>query len=383
MGGLLSSDAVVLLRWTSMVTELEEVPMSIVGGLDIHRKQLTFDWVDEQNDKWERGRISPADREHLAGWLTRFDPATAGPVAFAMEGCTGWRYIAEEMAKAGVTAHLAEPAETSTLRGPKRRAKTDKADAKLLRELLAAGRLPECYIPPGQVLEWRAMLELYQDLRSQHTGWAQRIQAVCFHQGTTAPGQAGIIRGDRARLQAIVDKQLSISGRLQVNTALAIMDVLAEHLERLRRRLLSTARGMKVARALMHDIYGVGPLSSLALCAWLGGADRFSSSRKAVRFVGLDITVHSSDGKRSPGRLSRQGPEVLRWLLFEAAKTSARSCAPGYRYYSDVKARYDANRAALSQARRIVGHAVHILADLGDEAFTIIAQPASPTTVAR
>ncbi len=124
---------------------------------------------------------------------------------------------------------------------------------------------------------------------------------------------------------AIVDEQLSIVGRLQVNTALAIMDVLAEHLDRLRRRLLSTARGVKGARALMHDIYGVGPLSSLALCAWLGGADRFSSSRKAVRFVGLDITVHSSDGKRSPGRLSRQGPEVLRWLLFEAAKTSARA----------------------------------------------------------
>ncbi len=139
--------------------------MSIVGGLDIHRKQLTFDWVDEQNDKWERGRIAPADREHLADWLTRFDPATAGPVAFAMEGCTGWRYIAEEMDKAGVIAHLAEPADTSALRGPKRRAKTDKADAKLLRELLAAGRLPECYIPPAQVLEWRALLELYQDLR--------------------------------------------------------------------------------------------------------------------------------------------------------------------------------------------------------------------------
>jgi hypothetical protein len=108
-----------------MVTELEEVPMSIVGGMDIHRKQLTFDWVDERNGTWERGRISPADREHLADWLTRFDPATSGPVAFAMEGCTGWRYIAEEMAKAGVNAHLAEPADTSVLRGPKRRAKTD------------------------------------------------------------------------------------------------------------------------------------------------------------------------------------------------------------------------------------------------------------------
>jgi hypothetical protein len=80
-----------------------------------------------------------------------------------MEGCTGWRYIAEEMAKAGVIAHLAEPADTSALRGPKRRAKADKTDAKLLRELLAADRLPECYIPPVQVLEWQALLELYQD----------------------------------------------------------------------------------------------------------------------------------------------------------------------------------------------------------------------------
>lgn len=212
----------------------------------------------------------------------------------------------------------------------------------------------------------------------------QRVHAVCFHQGATAPGQAGVVRGDRARLRAIVDGQLSVAGRLQVNTALAIMEVLDEHLDRLRRRLLATARHVKGARALMREIYGVGPLSSLALCAWLGGADRFSSSsRKAVRFVGLDITVRSSDGKRSPGRLSRQGPEVLRWLLFEAAKTSARPCAPGYGYYTQVKERYDANRACLSQARRIVRRTSHILTGLGDDAFTIIPQPAAPTTIAR
>ena len=93
--------------------------------------------------------------------------------------------------------------------------------------------------------------------------------------------------------------------------------------------------------------------------------------------------MHSSDGKRSPGRLSRQGPEVLRWLLFEAAKTSARTCAPAYGYYTQVKDRYDANRACLSQARRIVRHATHILTSLGDDAFTVIAQPAAPTTIAR
>jgi len=236
------------------------------------------------------------------------------------------------MRNAGVEPHLAEPADTSALRGPKRRARTDKADAQLLGELLAAGRVPQCYIPPSPVLEWRALLQLYHDLRVAHTGWAQAIHATCFHQGTTALGEAGVIRGQaRDRLDRIVAEQLSPVGRLQVDTALAIMDTLAEHLDRLRRQLVATARHVNGARALMDDIYGVGPMTSLALCAWLGGAQRFSSSGKAVRFTGLDITVHSSDSKRSPGRLSRQGPQVLRWLLFEAAKTSARSCAPGHR----------------------------------------------------
>ena len=272
--------------------------MSIVGGLDIHRKQLTFDYVEVETGRLERGRIAPADREHLAGWLTRFDGRT--PVAFALEAGTGWRYVVEEMRGAGVAPHLAEPAETSTLRGPKRRAKTDKADAKLLRELLAAGRVPECYIPPSQVLEWRALLELCHDLRVEHTGWAKRVHATCFHQGTTALGEAGVVRGSRQRLESIVAEQLSPVGRLQVNTALSMMDTLAEYLDPLRRRLVATARHVRGARVLIEAIYGVGPQTALALCSWLGGADRFSSFRKAVRLVGLDITVHSSDTKPSP-----------------------------------------------------------------------------------
>src|SRR3712207_8213100 len=38
---------------------------------------------------------------------------------------------------------------------------------------------------------------------------------------------------------------------------------------------------------------------------------RSSSSRKTVRHTGLDITVYSSDGKRTPGKLSRQGSPLL------------------------------------------------------------------------
>jgi hypothetical protein len=66
--------------------------MPIVGGLGIHRKQITFDYLDTVAGEVRRGRIAPADRVHLRAWLARFNGT--GDVAFAMEGCTGWRYVA-------------------------------------------------------------------------------------------------------------------------------------------------------------------------------------------------------------------------------------------------------------------------------------------------
>ena len=67
--------------------------MPIVGGMDIHRKQITFDYLDLVTGEVQRGRIAPADRAHLRAWLGRF--AGVADVAFAFEACTGWRYSAQ------------------------------------------------------------------------------------------------------------------------------------------------------------------------------------------------------------------------------------------------------------------------------------------------
>ncbi len=343
--------------------------MSIVGGLDIHRKQLTFDYLDTVSGQVSRGQVAPADREHLRAWLTRF-AGRDDDAAFAMEGCTGWRYVAGELAAAGIGVHLAEPADTAFARGRKRHAKTDKTDSRHLRQLLAEGRLPECWIPPEQVLECRALLEAYHDLRREHTAWVQRIHAVFFHQGAPALGE-GTLRGTGglAAAWAAAAAHLSPAGQRQVATALAMIACLEDQLHQLRHQLLDTARHLAGAKVLAERIYGVGPLTALALACWLGGAGRFSSARKAVRFAGLDITVYSSDGKRAPGRLSRQGPPVLRWAVYEAGKAHARSSAPDHAYYAQVKDRKNSKRAALSEARKIIRQACHILADLGDDAF--------------
>jgi transposase len=342
--------------------------MPIVGGLDIHRKQITFDYLDTVTGQVQRGQVSPADREHLRAWLARF--AGREDVAFAVEGCAGWRYVAEELAAAGIEAHLAEPADTATRRGRKRHAKTDKTDSRHLRMLLAEGRLPECWIPPAHILECRALLETYHDLRREHTAWVQRIHAVLFHQGAPALGAGTLRTGPGvAALRAAADAHLSPAGQLQVTTALEVLEALEAQMHVVRHQLTDAARHLRGAKVLAARLYGVGPFAALALTCWLAGAGRFSSSRQAVRFAGLDITVWSSDRKGPPGKLSRQGPPVLRWALYEAGKTHARSSAPDHAYYAQVKDRKNSKRAALSEARKILRQAHHILAELGDDAL--------------
>ncbi|MGH3222324.1 MAG: hypothetical protein ACRDPY_27145 [Streptosporangiaceae bacterium] len=259
--------------------------MPIVGGLGIHRKQITFDYLDTETGQVCRGQISPADRVHLRAWLARF--AGREDAAFAVEGCTGWRYVAEELAAAGVVAHLAEPADTAFARGRKRHAKTGKTDSRHLRVLLAEGRLPECWIPPGHILECRALLELYNDLRRERTAWVQRIHAVLFHQGAPALGE-GTLRSEQgvAALRAAAAGCLSPAGQLQVATALEVIEGLEARLHVVRHQLLDAARHLAGARALAARLYGVGPVTALAITCWLAGAGRFSSSRQAVRFAG-------------------------------------------------------------------------------------------------
>jgi transposase len=345
--------------------------MPIVGGLDIHRKQITLDYLDTVTGQVQRGQVSPADRAHLRGWLARF--AGREDVAFALEACTGWRYIAEELAAAGIGVHLAEPADTAFARGRKRHAKTDRTDSRHLRQLLAEGRLPECWIPPWHILECRALLETYHDLRAEHTAWVQRIHAVLFHHGGPALGEGTLRTGQGvAALRAAAADCLSPAGQLQVATALEVLEALEARQHVVRHQLLAAARHLTGAKVLAARLYGVGPVTALALTSWLAGAGRFSSSRKAVRFAGLDVTVWSSDRKGPPGRLSRQGPPVLRWAVYEAGKTHARSSAPDHDYYAQVKDRKNSKRAALSEARKILRQACHILAELGDDALAVV-----------
>src|SRR5262249_8975267 len=158
--------------------EVRRRGMAIVIGFDIHREQITFDALDDVTGELRRGRIAPADRLGVRRFLRSLP---AGRVDVALEATTRWRFTVEEVVAAGATAHLAEPAETANLRGRKARAKTDRTDARHLRELLQQGRLPEAWAPPEEILELRQRVRLRKTLVDERTAWQQRIHALLFH----------------------------------------------------------------------------------------------------------------------------------------------------------------------------------------------------------
>src|SRR4051812_34634019 len=205
---------------TIVASELRRHAMAVVIEFDIHREEVTFDAV-----------------------------------------------------AAAAAAHLAEPAETANLRGRKARAKTDRADARHLRELLQQGRLPEAWAPPEEILELRQRVRLRKTLIDERTAWQQRIHALLFHHGFRRP-RALLTREGRSALERL---ELSPSARQTLAVALAMIDACEMQLAPLERELGAYARHQPGCLALM-EIFGVGPLISTAILAELGDARRFSSS---------------------------------------------------------------------------------------------------------
>ena len=100
--------------------------MSIVMGLDQHRAQITAEWIDTDTGEISRARVAPADRARVRRFLARL---RGQELEVALEATTGWRFVVEELS--GSAPWCIWPNRRRRRSGgPKKRAKTDRADAR-------------------------------------------------------------------------------------------------------------------------------------------------------------------------------------------------------------------------------------------------------------
>jgi hypothetical protein len=101
---------------------------TVFAGFDVHRAQITVDALGSETGEITRGRINSTRRRSSGGspGFRAGDPCRGRGMHRMAVRLPGARALRRD-------SHLAEPVETSALRGRKRRAKTDREDARSLR----------------------------------------------------------------------------------------------------------------------------------------------------------------------------------------------------------------------------------------------------------
>jgi transposase len=325
----------------------------MVAAIDIHKQVFQAAVLDPESGEVSESRF-PATRVELADWATRWQGKLD---AVAIEATTGWRWVWRELAAHGVDVRLVDSVEARARRGKRKRAKTDRLDARWLCFLLAKQMLPEAWLPPAEIQQLRDQTRHRKALVDDRTRWAQRLHALLTQEGW--PCKRGrLLTAEGRRWAAAL--QLPEAAKAQVASYLRLIALLEGELKPLETELRRFASHDRRCRAL-QTIFGIGPILACHLLAELGQASRFRRARQVVRHMGLDPVVDESGEARRRGRLSKVGSPQLRWALVEAAKNAHRERSPERRLYMATKTRAGGQRATLTVARKLGKRAYHVL----------------------
>ena len=336
--------------------------MEIVGGLDLHRQQITFDVVD-----CGRGRCGGAGcgsrigRGCGVGWSTR-------SVAGRRVGGSIWRW---RVALAGGSS----PRRSAPLAS----SRTSPIQPRC-RPSVATSAAPRPIEPtPGCCASCSRRASCPSRGSRRRSCWSGASESGCTRRcsisarrGCSGPRRVVPARRVAARIQRRVGRDPGTGGQRRLDRRRPSTTGAWLQAYDASRRPAGAATGRAdplrpppaACRALIVAHFGVGPLTAVAIWSELGDCRRFTRSDQAVRHSGLDVTVHRSDTKRAGGHLSRQGAPTLRWAAYEAGKSASRTGSPYRDYYRQVKDRQGGKRATMSAGRKILRRCYHTLRSL-------------------
>jgi transposase len=115
--------------------------------------------------------------------------------------------------------------------------------------------------------------------------------------------------------------------------------------------------------SLLRTHPGLGLLTSLGLVHLLDPVTRFSNSRKAVAYVGLDPVERSSTERKRYLGISKEGSRWIRYLLIEAAHTSVKCDPELKRLYSRLIKRRGKHKSIVAAGRKLLVRSCIMLRD--------------------
>ena len=321
-------------------------------GIDWGTRRASWCALDEHGAL--REGVVPADQDGLSRLALTLD---GDAVRGCVEMMSGAAWVRDQLALFGWEIRIADARKVKAI--APLACKTDRVDARVLADLARRDLVPEVWVPSVEERANRERLRRRSHLIRLRTSAVNRTFGVLT--------QWGLRRNLTAlRAPGAID-ELAAHGvpavwRQSIVTLLGVIDGLDRQLEPLERELRPVARADERVQLLM-TIHGVGELLGLTLASEIGDISRFPSARKLVGYSGLTPTIKQSGQSSRTGRLSKAGPDTLRWAAVEAAQQAWRPTNPWHRLYTETKRRHGkSNPAKAAVARKVLIAAWHVLA---------------------
>lgn len=225
----------------------------------------------------------------------------------------------------------------------------DRQDAKRLAEMLALGTLRPVWVPPQEIREARRVLKYRDRVVADKTRCINRARAALRGDGHNVPRTM-----DPWKWLEQHDVSLGAATAAIVQSCRRQREMFDVEIEAMAIELKRFVVRRDRARRVM-SLPGIGPIVSAALEAYIGDPNRFEKAKEVVRYAGLDASVHQSGEEYWQGRISKNGPPILRKLLVQAAYQIVRNNKGDLADFYRRKAKdVGGKRAIIALARKLL-----------------------------
>jgi transposase len=298
---------------------------------------------------WEHGTVRHAGQVEICGEALRVFADSLGPEdEVAIEATCNTHAIVRAIESRVARVVVSNPMKTRAIAEAK--VKTDKVDAAVLAELLAADYLPSVWVADQATQALRRQARRTQIVR-QRTRLKNQVQAI-LHRNLVERCPFSDLFGVKGRCW-LGDQQLPPDEHFAVQALLRQLDFHCQELRIIDAALGRIALERLEVRRLM-TIPGVDATVALSLLAAVGDFRRFRSPEQLVSYLGLNPRVRQSGGKPAAhGRITKNGRSHARGMLAEAAFCAAKIPGPLRAFYQRVRARRGTQIAIIATARKL------------------------------
>lgn len=328
-------------------------------GMDVHRSFAQIAVVEDGLCR-DEGRIG-VKPEDLRAWAETL----AGDDEIVLEATTNSDAIAVMLRQVVARVVVCNPRKTRAIAEAK--VKTDKVDARILAQLLAADFVAETWVADDRTRMRRRLVARRTHLVRQRTRLKNQVQAILARNLVpTCPHSSlfsGVGRNWLAKQALPADEQRSVKALLRQ------LDFHNDELKEVETDIAVDAVDDPVITRLM-TIPGVNVTVAASIVAAVGDFSRFGSPDRLVSYLGLNPKVRQSgEGPAVHGRITKAGRGKARGMLVEAAFSASRAPGPLRAFHQRIKARRGFQVAVVATARKMAVLSWHLITKGEDYAF--------------